>query len=63
MFQDSSKGVHVRLKGVSRVLDRSSTSASGKFQWWFRVFQESFQEVSTKLQEFLRKIQDYFKKS
>ena len=44
MFKKSSKGVQVRLegisssfKGVSMVFERSSTDVSGKFQWCFKL--------------------------
>ena len=59
--EESSKVVQVRLKSISssfkgdsRVLERSSTGMSGKFQWCFKKvskkFQGSFKKVSRVVQ-------------
>ena len=56
VFKESSKGIQVRLKGISSslmVFEKSSTGKSGKFQWCFKevskMFQGSFRGVPRKL--------------
>ena len=61
VFQEISKGIQIRLKGISRVFEKSSgtfqgnsSKIEGKFQGCFREvskkFQGSFKSVSRKVQ-------------
>ena len=71
MFQESSKGVKVRLKGisssckeVSMVFKISATGVSGKFQRCFKEvsmkFRRSFKSGSKEFQGYFKKVSSVF---